>query len=68
MQGLHITGAPFDCGCSATCSIDVASLSPSGGLKHYNAALHPALFALPTLVRDLLAGEATPHAPAESAA
>jgi spermidine synthase len=28
-----------------------------GGLKYYNAELHPALFALPTFVRDLTAGE-----------
>jgi spermidine synthase len=39
-----------------------------GGLKYYNAELHPALFALPTFVRDLTAAEATPHAPVRLAA
>jgi spermidine synthase len=39
-----------------------------GGLKYYNAELHPALFALPTFVRDLTAGEPQPLAHARLAA
>jgi spermidine synthase len=52
----------------ASDTVNVRSLTPEmvaqrlrerriGGLKYYNAELHPALFALPTFVRDLTAGE-----------
>jgi spermidine synthase len=53
----------------ASDSVNARSLTPEvaaqrlrerriGGLKYYNAELHPALFALPTFVRDLTAGDA----------
>jgi spermidine synthase len=39
-----------------------------GGLKYYNAELHPALFALPTFVRDLTAAETAARPTARLAA
>jgi len=39
-----------------------------GGLKYYNPELHPALFALPTFVRELTTGETPARAPTRLAA
>jgi spermidine synthase len=39
-----------------------------GGLKYYNAELRPAMFTLPTFVRDLTAADASLRAPARLAA
>ena len=63
----------------ASDSVNVRNLTPEAaaqrlrerrisGLKYYNAELHPALFALPTFVRDLTAPEAAARAPARLAA
>ena len=63
----------------ASDSVNARNLTPDGaaqrlrerrinGLKYYNAELHPALFALPTFVRDLTAPEASAHPPARLAA
>jgi spermidine synthase len=63
----------------ASDSVNVRSLTPEAaaqrlrerkisGLKYYNAELHPALFALPSFVRDLTAAEAPARTPARLAA
>ena len=63
----------------ASDSVNVRNLTPEtaaqrlrerrvGGLKYYNAELHPALFALPTFVRDLTAAETVARPPARLAA
>jgi spermidine synthase len=63
----------------ASDSVNVRGLSPDtaaqrlrerkiGGLRYYNADLHPALFSLPTFVRELTAAEQSAHPPARLAA
>jgi spermidine synthase len=63
----------------ASDSVNVRNLTPEiaaqrlrerkiGGLRYYNAELHPALFALPTFVRDLTAADPSARTPARLAA